>query len=172
MGTTPVPPPPKRGSFPLKTPRKESPRGDEQDAERFVVLRGFYAENDGDESVVFSNTDGPTGWSRPSCGAHTALAGNIETQLDKKKAGKGASFQTICTSIESPLKTMQDDGLGLRFHASFLVFFEVGRLRRREDLAVSADVVCGSYNTEIGRFSTELAAKNPTGVFSMKNYVR
>ena len=37
---------------------------------------------------------------------------------------------------------------------------------------MSADVVCGSYNTEIGRFSTELAAKNPTGVFSMKNYVR
>ena len=122
MGTTPVPPPPKRGSFPLKTPRKESPRGDEQDAERFVVLRGFYAKNDGDESVVFSNTDGPTGRSRPSCGAHTALAGNIKTQLDKKKVGKGASFQTICTSIESPLKTMQDDGLGLRFHASFLVF--------------------------------------------------
>ena len=52
MGTTPVPPPPKRGSFPLKTPRKESPRGDEQDAVCFVLLRAFYAENDVDQCVV------------------------------------------------------------------------------------------------------------------------
>ena len=37
---------------------------------------------------------------------------------------------------------------------------------------MSADVVRGAYNMKIGRFWTELAAENPTGVFSMKNYVR
>ena len=39
-------------------------------------------------------------------------------------------------------------------------------------LAVSADVVSSSYNTEIGRFWTELAAEKPIGVLSIKNYVR
>ena len=70
----------------------------------------------------FSNTDGPTGRSRPSCRAHELRADSIEVQLDKKKTRKQAPFQAKGTSFESPSKTMQEDGLGLRFHACFLLF--------------------------------------------------
>ena len=122
VGTTRVPPYPKRWSFSPPTPSKESPRGDEQDAVQLVFLRGFYAENDGDQFVVFSSTDDLTGHSCPSCGAHAAWADNIDGKDDKKKTRKGAPFQVNCTSSESPSKTVQDDGLGLQFHASFLFF--------------------------------------------------
>ena len=113
---------PKRWSFSPPTPSKESPRGDEQDAVQLVFLRGFYAENDGDQFVVFSNTDDLTGRSCPSCGAHEARADSIDGKVDQKNTGKGAPFQVNCTSSESPSKTVQDDGLGLQFHASFLSF--------------------------------------------------
>ena len=63
-----------------------------------------------------------TGRSRPSCGAHGARADSIEVQLDKKKTRKRASFQVKGISSESPSKTVQDDGMGLRFHALFLSF--------------------------------------------------
>ena len=120
----------------------------------------------------FSNTDGPTGRSRPSCGAHEPRADSIEVQLDKKKDTKTSSVPGKRHIIEKPIKNYTRGWSGLTVSCSFSVFFEVGRLRRREDLAVSADVARGAYNTEIGRFWTELAAKKPTGVFVMKNYVR
>ena len=122
METTRVPPPPKRWSFSPPTPSKESPRGDEQDAVQLVFLRGFYAENDGDQFVVSAARSRLTGRSRPSCGAHGARADSIEAQLDKKNTGKEAPFQVKGISSESPSKTVQDDGLGLQFHACFLSF--------------------------------------------------
>ena len=135
MGTTRVPPRPKRWSFSPPTPSKESPRGDEQDAVQLVFLRGFYAENDSDQFVVFSSTDDLTGCSCPSCGAHEARADSIDDKVGKKNTGKGAPFQVNCTSSESPSKTVQDDGLGLQFHARFLFFlasdFSDGECRSR-----------------------------------------
>ena len=122
MGITRVPPPPKRWSFSPPTPSKESPRRDEQDAVQLVFLRGFCAENDGDQIAVLARTDGLIGRSYPSCGAYAARANNIDGKDDKKNTGKGALFQVNCTSSESPSKTVQDDGLGLQFHARFLFF--------------------------------------------------
>ena len=91
---------------------------------QLVFLRGLCAENDGDQFAVLARTDGLTGRSCPSCGAHAARADNIDGKNDKKNTGKGAPFQVNCRSSESPSKTVQDDGLGLQFHASFLFFSE------------------------------------------------
>ena len=172
MGTTHVPPRPKRWSFSPPTPSKESPRGDEQDAVQLVFLRGFYAENDGDQFVVFSSTDDLTGRSCPSCGAHEAWADSIDGKVDKKKTGKGAPFQVNCTSSESPSKTMQDDGLGLQFHASFLFFsvsdFSDDKCRPRCPPTSSA-----APTTRKWAVSGQIRPlKSPRGVFSVKNHVR
>ena len=73
-------------------------------------------------NASFQQHGRPTGRSRPSCGAHEPRADSIEVQLDKKKTRKRAPFQAKGISLESPSKTTQEDGLGLRFHACFLFF--------------------------------------------------
>ena len=81
------------GVFPLTTPSKESPRGDEQDAVQLVFLHGFCAENDGDQFAVLTCMDGLTGRSCPSCGAYEARADSIDGKVNKKNTGKRAPFQ-------------------------------------------------------------------------------
>ena len=55
---------------------------------QLVFLRGFYAENDGDQFVVFSSTDDLTGRSCPSCGAHEARADSIDEKSTRKTQEK------------------------------------------------------------------------------------
>ena len=140
---------------------------------QLVFLRGFYAENDGDQFVVSAAWSGLTGRSRPSCGAHGARADSIEAQLDKKNTGKEAPFQVKGTSSESPSKTVQDDSLGLQFHALFSVFFSVEFLRRRVLLAVSTDVVRGPYDIRKSAVSGQnWLPKSPQACRASKTHVR
>ena len=89
---------------------------------RFVLLRDFYAENDVDQCVVSATQTAPRGGRAQVAGLTSRGRTASRTQLDKKKTRKRAPFQAKGIPLESPSKTTQEDGLGLRFHARFLFF--------------------------------------------------
>ena len=123
-------------------------------------------------NASFQQHGRPHGAVAPKLRGSRAAGGQHRDTARQEKDTKTSSVPGKRHTVGKPIENYTRGWSGLTVSCSFSVFFEVGRLRRREDLAVSADVARGAYNTKIGRFWTELAAKKPTGVFVMKNYVR
>ena len=123
-------------------------------------------------NASFQQHGRPHGAVAPKLRGSRAAGGQHRGTTRQEKDTKTSSVPGKRHIIEKPIKNYTRGWSGLTVSCSFSAFFKVGRLRRREDLAVSADIVRGTYNAKIGRFSTELAAKKPTGVLVMKNYVR